>query len=197
MKKLLTFVLLLVFIGVQAQEKKVEFKLQPTGSFLSEEGKDYIVIEFEGKSANDLYSMVRDNVMSQYNSPKEVMSESGGNVITIYAHNKNIWIVKSLGAKGIYGGYYNLVFKFKDGKIRVDAPSISNKLEMTDGSFTNTIGIPSYVSLPNIAKKLFNSKTKKDKAKKVLLEEVVNIPINNLLGLSQSQQQKEDDDEDW
>lgn len=196
MKNLLSIALLLMCLGIQAQERKVEFKLQPTGAFLSEDNKDFVVVDFEGKTASELYSMVKDNVMSFYNSPKEVMSESEGSVITIYAHEKSIWYVKSLGAIGVYGGYYNIVFRFKDGKIRIDAPTINKELKMTGGGFTNTIGIPSSVYLSSCAKKVCNGKTKKDKEKKLSLENVVNTPINYLLGLSPKQQQKKVD-EDW
>jgi hypothetical protein len=195
MKKVLLFAILLMCLGIQAQEKKVEFKLQPTGAFLTEDGKDFAVIEFEGKSASELYSMVRANVMTLYNSPKEVMSETSGELITIFAYEKNLWTVKSMGATGIYGGNYKLIFKFKDGKIRIDAPSISEEMLMTDGAFTKTIGIPERVFLSSCAKKVCKSKSKKDNQKKTYLEDVVNKPINHLLGFSQSQKQKED--EDW
>lgn len=190
------FTLLLMCFATQAQERKVEFKLQPDGTFLSEDGSDFIVIEYEGMPAEELHTMVKDNVMSLYNSPKDVMSESGTNVITIFALEKNIWQVKSMGATGIYGGHYKFVFKFKDGRIRIDAPSIDNQLEMTDGAFTNTIGIPSSVNLSKTAKKLCNSKKEKDKLKIANLERIVNDPINYLLGLSQSQQHNDADD-DW
>lgn len=190
------FTLLMMSLGTKAQDQKVDFKLQPNGTFLTEDGKDFIVIEYEGKSAEELHTMVKDNVMSLYNSPKDVMSESGNNVITIFALEKHIWQVKSLGATGIYGGNYKLVFKFKDGRIRIDAPSIDNNLEMTDGAFTNTIGIPSSVDLSKTAKKLCNSKKEKDKSKKASIERIVNDPINYLLGLTQNQTQNDADD-DW
>jgi len=190
------FAFLMICLGAQAQDRKVDFKLQPNGTFLSEDGSDFIVIEFDGMTAEELHSMVKNNVMSLYNSPKDVMSESGNNVITIFAIEKNIWQVKSLGATGIYGGHYKLVFKFKDGRIRIDAPIIDNKLEMTDGAFTNTIGIPSNVDLSKTAKKLCNSKKEKDKLKKASIESIVNDPINYLLGLSQSQKHNDADD-DW
>ena len=166
MKKLVLLIAIMVATGVQAQVKKVEFKLQSTGAFLSENGENYVVVPFEGKSANELYSMVKGNVLSLYNDPKEVMSEIEGEAINIFAFKKDMWVVKSLGATGVYGGKYKLVFRFKDGRIRVDAPSISEKLEMTDGAFTNTIGIPSSVVLSSSAKKVCNSKSKKDKERK-------------------------------
>ena len=140
MKRILSLLMFLTCLVVQAQERKVEFKLQPTGCFQTEDGKDFVVVEFEDKSADELYSMVKTNVMTTYNSPKEVMSESDG-VITIFAYEKNIWYAKSLGATGLYDGNYKLIFRFKDGKVRVDAPSISDVFTLSGGAFTNTIGI--------------------------------------------------------
>ncbi len=174
----------------------VQFIIQPTGKFLTSDGKDYVVVPFEGKTASDLFYMVKGNAMSFYNNPKEVISESGESVITIYAFDKNICTVKSLGATGVYGGGYHIVFKFKDGKIRVDAPSINEKLEMSGGAFTKTIGIPDCVYISDYAKKVCKGNSKKDLEKKSDLENVVNIPINHLLGFSKSPQAKKDD-EDW
>lgn len=192
MKKIFLFIILLVSLGAQAQDKSVTFKLQPTGSFLSEDGQEYIVVDFEGKSADELYSMVKSNVMSLYNNPDAVMSESDGNMISIYAYNENMWVVSSLGAKGIYGGHYKLVFRFKDGRVRIDAPSIDEKLAITGGAFTGTIGIHENVYLSSCAKKACNGKSKKDKEKKEQLEYVVNNPINYLLGFSKKQQSNDD-----
>lgn len=195
MKKLILFAMLLMCLGIQAQEKKVEFKLQPTGSFLTEDGKDYAVVEFEGKSASELYSMVKSNAMSLYNDPDKVMSESGGNTISFYAYCENMCVVSSMGAKGIYGGHYKLLFRFKDGRIRVDGPFIDEELPMNGGFMTGTIGIPSRVFLSDYAKKVCKSNSKKNREKKEYLEHIVNSPINYLLDFSKNQKQKED--ENW
>ena len=192
MRKYLLLLMMFVCCNMVAQEL-VHFTIQPTGRFLNEDGKDFVVVEFEGKSADELYSMVKTNVMTMYNNPKEVMSESDG-VITIFAYEKNIWVVKSLGATGLYDGSYKLIFRFKDGRVRVDAPSISDVFILSGGAFTNTIGIDKKVYLSSCAKKVCKSKSKKDQEKKSLLENVVNIPINYLLGLSKSQSTKVDDD---
>lgn len=191
MKKFLYLLLICISCNSFAQEI-VEFVFQPTGQFLTSDGKEYVVIPFEEKSASELYAMVKNNVMSYYNSPKEVISE-GENVITIYALEKNMWLVKSMGAKAIYGGNYKLVFRFKDGRVRVDAPSIDEKLSMTDGLFTNTIGIPDNVYLSKAAKKACSEPKKENKQR---VEEVVNEPINYLLGISKKTKEDTTDD-DW
>lgn len=195
MKKLFSILMMLMCLGIYAQEKKVDFKLQPTGVFLTENGKNFAVVEFEGKSASDLYSMVKSNAMSLFNDPDKVMSESSGNTISMYAYCKEMCVVSSMGAKGIYSGHYKLVFRFKDGRIRVDAPSIDEELPLNGGFMTGTIGIPSRVFLSDYAKKVCKGNSKKNRVKKEYLEYIVNSPINYLLGFSKSQ--KQDDDENW
>lgn len=191
-KILMLFVLLAVSCYLYAQNS-VRFVLQPTGVFLSEDKQEYVVAEFAGKSASELFSMVKSNAMSLYNDPDKVMSENDGNMISIYAYREDMCVVSSLGAKGIYGGHYKLVFRFKDGKIKVDAPSIDDELPMNGGSFTGTIGIPSSVFLPDYAKKVCKGSSKKNREKKEYLEDVVNNPINYLLGFSKSKK----DDDNW
>ena len=195
MKKLFSFVMLMMCLGIYAQEKNVDFKLQPTGTFLTEDGKVFAVVEFEGKSASELYSMVKSNAMSLYNDPDKVISESGDNMLSMYAYCKEMCVVSSMGAKAIYGGHYKLVFRFKDGRIRVDAPSIDEELPMNGGFITGTIGIPSRVFSSDYAKKVCKGNSKKNREKKEYLEYIVNTPINYLLGFSKSQ--KQEDDENW
>ncbi|GEM_PF-1101866 len=195
MKKLFLFVMLVMCLVIHAQERKVDFKLQPTGVFLTEDGKDFTVVEFEGKSASELYSMVKSNAMTLYNDPDKVMSESGGNMISMYAFREDMCVVSSMGAKGIYGGHYKLLFRFKDGRIRVDAPSIDEELPINGGFMTGTIGIPSRVFLSDYAKKVCKGNSKKNKEKKEYLEYIVNTPINYLLGFTQNPKQNED--ENW
>ena len=196
MKRFSLLLLAVVLAVVLYAQESVYFVIKPTGAFELEGGGDFAVVEFPVKSAAELYAMVKSNVLSYYNAADEVMSESDGEMISIYAYDDKIWRVNSLGATGIYGGYYKLVFRFKDGKVRVDAPSISKELILCDGSFTNTIGIRSRVFLSNCAKKVCSGKSKKDAFKKVKLECVVNIPINYLLGITQ-QNEESSDSTDW
>lgn len=188
----MVFVMFALSCCLYAQDS-VRFVLQPSGAFLSEEKQEYVVAEFEGKSASELFSMVKSNAMSLYNDPDKVMSESGGSMISIYAFREDMCIVSSMGAKGIYGGHYKLVFRFKDGKIRVDAPSIDEELTMNGGFMTGTIGIPSRVFLSDYAKKVCKGNSKKNKEKKERLEYIVNSPINYLLGFSKSNK----NDDNW
>ena len=65
----LTLLFLLLFCTINAQAQYVNFKLQKNGSFLSEEGKTFVVVQHNGKPASELYSMVKSNVIELYNNP--------------------------------------------------------------------------------------------------------------------------------
>lgn len=97
-------------------QKEVEFFLQSNGSFLTADGSDYVVVPFEGKTASELYSMVKSNVMSLYRNPKEGMSEDENVAIKICALKNLDW---KEGCIYAYYDYYGIVvscFNLKMGK---------------------------------------------------------------------------------
>lgn len=192
-KYLFTLILLCVSSGLYAQAL-VKFNIQPSGNFIAEDGKNFLVVEFEGKSSDELYAMVKNNVLSFYKDPKTVMSENEGSAITIHGFANPIASKKLLVLTTFYGAYYNLVFKFKDGRIRVDAPVIDDDFKITAGETTP----PQYLSLSTLLSSCYkNGKLVAKKADKVaVLEEAVNHPINVLLGLIKSEEKKQED-EDW
>ena len=123
MKKALFICGFLMLVMSSFSQKEVEFFLQSNGSFLTADSSDYVVVPFEGKTASELYSMVKSNAMSLYRDPKEVMSEDENVAIKI-CELKNI-------DENLYYDYYgdcSFLFQFKDGKIKVDAPSVSNQV---------------------------------------------------------------------
>ena len=192
MKKIIFCLMALCAPFTICAQDSVKFSIQPTGQFIAEDGKDFAVVEFEGKTAAELYNMVKENVMDLYKDPKEVMSENEGQSIKIRGFAKIVAIETTLIFKSFYGAYYNLSFKFKDGKIRVDAPSIDNEFTLTAGG-TN---MPQIVTLNTTLSSCYKKGklVEKKKNKIELLEENVNVPINYLLGLSKKKTQEEDDD---
>lgn len=92
----------------------------------------YIIVEREG-TQKDLYNTIKSFIASKYVSPKDVMSESEYETITLNAVSSNKIIVKKfLGYLGITMNY-TIVFHFKDGRIRIDMPNI-NKMTSQSGS---------------------------------------------------------------
>ena len=80
MKKALFICGFLMLVMSSFSQKEVEFFLQSNGSFLTADSSDYVIVPFEGKTASELYSMVKSNAMSLYRDPKEVMSEDDSQV---------------------------------------------------------------------------------------------------------------------
>lgn len=138
MKKLFFFFCLLCSTILVNAQNKVNFKMQSDASFKSEDGKDYIVVPFEGKSSQELYSMVSINVTTQYVSAKNVLNAVENEVISINgvgegkiekekksnAHFKQRQPVSPENTSYSFTFQYVLNFRFKDGKIRIDAPVI-------------------------------------------------------------------------
>ena len=133
-------------------QNQVNFKMQSDATLKSEDGKDFIVIPFEGKSVQDLYTLVEMNVTTQYNSAKDVLSTVENEVISINGISEESiskGYPKSNSGNGSKSrthnkrkpiGYYSftiqyvLNLRFKDGKIRVDAPTIIRFDDGTEGT---------------------------------------------------------------
>ena len=123
-KAFLSILMVLCCLIASAQSKSVEFRISSTGTFLSDDGKDYIIYHVEG-TAHELYQMVCTNAGKVYNSAKDVMSTVEDKSVAIRAFSNNLIISEiMLGMKFYYGFYYNLLFEFKDGRIKIIAPII-------------------------------------------------------------------------
>ncbi len=179
-------------IGIYAQNV-VNFSLKPDGTFVSEDGNSYVVVKFEGKTAQDLYNTVKANVLTLYNSPQNVLNEIEPTNITIRAMSDVLHSTYKLGSAFTeYKAMYTLVFQFKDGKIRVNAPEIDRNLKV------NATAVPlpkTFISLIDdwFDKKGVVKKNKQDKVSKI--EALFNYPINYLLGNFSKQSSNEA--EDW
>ena len=184
MKKALFICGFLMLVMSSFSQKEVEFFLQSNGSFLTADSSDYVVVPFEGKTASELYSMVKANAMSLYRDPKEVMSEDENVAIKI-CELKNI-------DENLYYDYYgdcSFLFQFKDGKIKVDAPSVSNQVYDKESK--------SYKSFYFHVRSLFTREgtVKPRKLKhKLRIEDSINYSINYLLGFYQKNTDK---DNNW
>lgn len=113
------FILLLsiLFISILVSGQKY-FELTPLG-FVDINNKDnsYVVIEFEGKTQKQLFDLFLSQLTIMYVSPKDVLISVPSVSIRVrgfsnssIVFNKNIY----------YDLNYQIVFKFKDGKVRID-----------------------------------------------------------------------------
>ena len=168
---------------------QANFTLNNKCGFEASDGKGYMVIPFEGKTAHELYDMVRVNVGKSYNSPKEVMSVVEDKSIAIYATVDGIYKENLFLVNGTYSSKYSLNFEFKDGKIKVEAPLLgSGMVKYTNGKFESYDAVAD-----ELAKKLFekNGEPKKKKINNIkAIEGYFNNLINKLLAVNAGE-------EDW
>lgn len=157
MRKFIMLLSLLSFTILAVAQNQVNFKLQADASFKTEDGKNFIVIPFEGKTAQELYAIVKKNVTTTYYSAKNVLNTVENELISINGitsqgvipyeimsrtHAGRTPVSNRKEAKSnlsnkennncvYYPIQYVLTFRFKDGKIRIDAPEILRLLPPT------------------------------------------------------------------
>lgn len=123
MEKKLAFLLILITTSIFSFSQTNKFILTE-GGFKndSDQTKDYIVLEFPGKSQADLFKSVLIFANSSFVSPKDVISKVDNESITINGFAKNA--VRRTNSH-VFDLNYTLNIMFKDGKIRIAAPSIN------------------------------------------------------------------------
>ena len=90
--------------------------------------KNFIVIEKEGKSQKDLFNQVKNFITSSYVSPKDVISVNETEMITLNGISDGDVQCKKGFVMLPFRTNYTIVFMFKDGKIRINNPSINSML---------------------------------------------------------------------
>ena len=126
MKKivLITFLFALVpnFSNAQYLSK---LKMNYEGNFTTQDGKAFDVVTFEEKGATELFDMVKKNVALAFRSPKDVESNVDDKIISIYGYAPKCTFFTAPGMKFYLSFHFSLKFQFKDGKIRIEVPVLS------------------------------------------------------------------------
>ena len=192
-KDFLLFLLCLLSGGIanaNAQEL-VEFKLQRSGAFLTSAGEDYAVVEFHGKSAGELYKMVKDNVSEYYENPEDILTEED-NKLTVRGGCKDFVMWNFMMVATQFGAFYDLTFRFKDGRIRIDAPVVEDELIAT----ASVLKKGTSASFKTMLGSFYKNGDWKEKAKPKItqIENYINTTVNQLLGLIKPETA---DDDDW
>ena len=187
MKKIILVVASFI-IAFSTQGQEVTFKWQPNGSMLTEEGKSYQVVSFEGKTKESLYNELLVSVSSIYNNPQHVVSSVENELISINATQPVSWHLGELVGTQIVTFHYVLKLHVKDGKVKIDAPYFTHLTFSSGGSQPN---IPGWVK----TQKFFNADgTPNSKRGRgafcISVSQNFNNLINSILKL-------ESDDNDW
>ena len=128
MKKIL-FIAVLCLSAVLSVSAQVEFKVSPDGTFHLRDGRNFVVVPFEGKTAHEIYSTLFTNASEVYRDPKQkVIITIDGSSVNIRAYDPKLTYSKPTE---YLGGYYTLNFEVKDGKVKVDAPVVDEILTRT------------------------------------------------------------------
>lgn len=99
------------------------------------DGKDFYVIDIEGKTAKQLYDNIISYIMMNFKNPDAVLNKQEGKMINIHGVFSDAIPCKKVGKFINYADIdLNLIIHFKDGKIRFDAPKINSiERQMHDG----------------------------------------------------------------
>ena len=192
MKKFLLTSIALVCLFMNANAQLV---LSPDG-FISaaDSTKNYIVVDMKGEQA-DLYKQVKGAVLSMFRSPKDVLSESAPEMLTINGFAEDgVVIPKALGLKMTYDVNFTISFKFRDGKIRVDAPSfICKNTSMGDKTVELVLrGGSNYGFGKTTVNSIYNKKgDKANEKEKKIVEDFFNQLISKIIATASKQ------GEDW
>lgn len=97
------------------------FELTPAGFINSAAPSDaYLVIEAPGKSQEDIYKAALAYLHGTFVNPDEALSTMEGEMITVNGYAENSIARNSMH---VFDMNYSYSIRFKDGKMRIDAPS--------------------------------------------------------------------------
>lgn len=121
-------ILLLMVATILSVSAMAQFKLTPTGLVNADNAEqDFIIIDCPDKTQTQLYSSVLMYLNSLYVSPKDVLSTVEGSAITVNGVSQNaIYRKKSITSLiSTFDINYTIAILFKDGRIRINNPSIN------------------------------------------------------------------------
>ena len=194
MKKILLFLMILFAVSVNAQY----FVLTETGLVpASDNDAKFIVIAKEGKTQEELFNQVKNFISSSYISPKDVMSVNGEEMITLNGlSNGDVQCKKGLGILP-FKTNYTVVFMFKDGKIRINNPTINSMLATSTtlggqlgGFYELTLTKNDRVASGREQIVVFKGKGKTTKETKESIEELFNTLIDKAVNFSSPSEEK-------
>lgn len=158
-----------------------------------DQSKNYLVYNFEGKTANELYISVLTALTNYYVSAKDVLSKVEGKIISINGIEQNGICYGNFmgGCNRKFDLEYTMTIDFKDNKIRINTPIIGK----TKGDSFNNNNTYSLVGGGGMfgTYSTFNKEGKlKDENSKKSIETFFNVLVQNIVKSVKSQ-----DKDDW
>lgn len=128
MKKIIVLFALLFSMGAAAQgtQSSIHFVVKEIGKsnvgFFTEDGKTSVILSFPGKKANDLYTDVLLRTVRMFKSMPVAPQVINGRAFVLSGETDDMRANTGLSSVSLVSLKYNILFEFKDGKIRVHAP---------------------------------------------------------------------------
>lgn len=77
------------FLGLNAQTN-IKLELNDSCEFVSTEGKSYIIVEYPGKTAHEIYEGIYTNIVKMYNDAKDVTNSVPDKAISVRAYSQKL-----------------------------------------------------------------------------------------------------------
>lgn len=91
------------------------------------DGKDFYVVDIEGKTAQELFDNVESYIIANFKNPDAVSNKQTGKMINIHGIYPQAFVCKRVLGVDIFADVdMNLVIYFKDNKVRFDIPNINS-----------------------------------------------------------------------
>ena len=118
MKKLF-FTTLLMVTSLSFSQK---FEVIPTGLKDSDDkSKSFLIIQAEGKTANELYNEAIKYINKNYKNPEEVIKGNvNGEYLRFNTYAPNFIVLNNSGAKIPFNTKYTTELSFKDGRVKYE-----------------------------------------------------------------------------
>lgn len=110
-----------------ANDGRFHFQVKSDGSFNTIDGRPYYVINFSHQTAHQIYTTLATNVSRLYVNPSEVMSGVKDKTLVINGMASNFYkadLPDDISLK--YSMLYRIEILIKDGRIRVNPPSVTS-----------------------------------------------------------------------
>ena len=108
---------------VAAKKLTFDMTLEPDGTLKGKQGEEYFVVQMPGKKAGKIYEDVLFNVSRIYNHPEKVAEKVEGRSIVINGYAGELGELER--NQGTYDVKYRIEMQFKDGRMRVNMPTIT------------------------------------------------------------------------
>ena len=123
MKKLL-IIALTSLISVSASAQLFELTHKGFVDAQNKE-KDFVVVPFEGKTQQEIFNLALEAIGKSFVSPNDRYSKVEYSQINLNGIYPNATTINRMGLKLNFDMHYNVIFEFKDGKMRINGPIIN------------------------------------------------------------------------